>query len=396
MESIIMRALEYEVKRRWSSADEMLAALEAGQARLQANGTSPAALIAPPAPALAPPPGYPLPPGYPAPPPGYPGPYGYPPAGYGYPPRPPRPPRRISQPLAESTTTALWSFKAEDEIRSSALVAKGIVFIGSYDSNIYALNSKSGDFLWKPATEAGVRLHAGLVGRYPHLRLRGPHHLRPGGAAWRSDLVDPYRGAGALSPRVFSGQVYIGSDDQHLYCVDARTGRVYWKYRAWGSIRSTPAVGKNLVFVGSDDGNLYAIESTTGTLKWKFHSNAPDHQLARLRRRPGIYRLERQPSLRRRCGYRLGGLEVPHRALCHLLARAGRGEGLCRLVRRLSVHGGCPIGARGVEVQDRRSGGLVSPIRNGYLYFGSADTFVFTVLTPRTASCAGGSAPAGQ
>src|SRR3954466_8479692 len=48
LESIIMRALEYEVERRWSSADEMLAALEAGQQQMQADGTAPAALAAPP------------------------------------------------------------------------------------------------------------------------------------------------------------------------------------------------------------------------------------------------------------------------------------------------------------------------------------------------------------
>ena len=50
----------------------------------------------------------------------------------------------------------LWIFTAEDEIRSSPVVAGGRVFVGSYDSNLYALNAKTGDFIWKRATEAGI------------------------------------------------------------------------------------------------------------------------------------------------------------------------------------------------------------------------------------------------
>jgi outer membrane protein assembly factor BamB/tRNA A-37 threonylcarbamoyl transferase component Bud32 len=295
MESIIMRALEYEIERRWSSADEMLEALQAGQRQIQTDGLTPQPVAAPvpPAPppgaAVAPaypaPPGYPVPPpGYPAVPPGYPAPGqpGYPPAPYGYPAPayvyPPAPGAPGANPpalvLPESNIDALWSFKAEDEIRGSALVAKGIVFVGSYDSNMYALNSKSGDFLWKTATEAGV---ASTPALWEDTLIFGSEdhtiyalEARRGAVTWVVRTSGPVRS----SARVFSGQVYIGSDDQHLYCLDARTGRQYWKYRTWGAIRASPFIGKGLVFIGSDDSHLYALDSATGSLKWKFHSNA--------------------------------------------------------------------------------------------------------------------------
>ena len=45
---------------------------------------------------------------------------------------------------------------AEDEIRSSPTLHKGVVFVGSYDTNLYALNAKSGEFVWKRATEGGI------------------------------------------------------------------------------------------------------------------------------------------------------------------------------------------------------------------------------------------------
>jgi outer membrane protein assembly factor BamB/tRNA A-37 threonylcarbamoyl transferase component Bud32 len=277
MESIIMRALEYEIDRRWATADEMLAALEEGQRQMQADGTAPAPVAAPPPVVLpapyAAPPGYP--PGYAAPPPGYPAPpYIYPPAPYGYPPPgAPGAPGAASAMIPETTVDALWTFKAEDEIRSSALVAKGIVFLGSYDSNIYALNSKTGDFLWKNPSDAGVASSPAL---WEDILVYGSedHNIyaldaRRGAVLWLFHTAGPVRS----SPRVYSGQVYIGSDDQHLYCLDARTGRVYWKYRTWGPIRSTPLIARNLVFIGSDDHNMYALDSATSALKWKFHAN---------------------------------------------------------------------------------------------------------------------------
>ncbi len=290
MESVVMRALEYEIERRWTSADELLEALQAGQRQMQGDGSAPTPLVTPAAgaaPALAasapvypqPPPGYPAPPpGYPQVPPGYPPP-GYPPAPYGYPPPayayPPPPGTAPAAPvLPESNIDALWSFKAEDEIRGSALVAKGIVFVGSYDSNMYALNAKSGDFLWKTATEAGVAATPAL---WEDTLIFGSEDFtiyaleaRRGAVTW----VVRTSAAVRSSARVSSGQVYVGSDDQHLYCLDARTGRQFWKYRTWGAIRATPFVGKGLVFTGSDDNHLYALDSSTGSLKWKFHSNA--------------------------------------------------------------------------------------------------------------------------
>ncbi len=290
IESVVMRALEYEIERRWTSADELLEALQTGQRQMQGDGPAPTPVVTPAAgaaPALAasapvypqPPPGYSAPPpGYPQVPPGYPPP-GYPPAPYGYPPPayayPPPPGTAPAAPvLPESNIDALWSFKAEDEIRGSALVAKGIVFVGSYDSNMYALNAKSGDFLWKTATEAGVAATPAL---WEDTLIFGSEDFtiyaleaRRGAVTW----VVRTSAAVRSSARVSSGQVYVGSDDQHLYCLDARTGRQFWKYRTWGAIRATPFVGKGLVFTGSDDNHLYALDSSTGSLKWKFHSNA--------------------------------------------------------------------------------------------------------------------------
>lgn len=283
-EALIMRALEYEIERRWESAEAMRAAIEQilgvqgdSQPATTGGGVAPAAGPRPAPPAVAPPAAHGYPPGAPAMPPGYPMPYppGYPmpyPPGY---PMPYPPGAMPGMPAAEVSTQQLWTFAAEDEIRSSPVLHKGMVFIGSYDTNLYAVNAKTGEFVWKRATEGGIASSPAI---WEDLVIFGSEDskvyaldARKGTVVWTHATGGPVRS----SPRVANGQVFVGSDDQHLYCLDAKSGRPFWKYRAWGPIRSSPTPVRSLVFVGSSDGNLYAIDINTSVMKWKFHASGP-------------------------------------------------------------------------------------------------------------------------
>lgn len=166
----------------------------------------------------------------------------------------------------------LWTFTADDEIRSSPLVQRGVVLFGSYDTHLYALNAKTGDFLWKAPTKAGICASPTLAG---DLVLVGSEDNyiyafdgRRGTQEWS------YRTGMAIrsSPKVFKDNVFVGSDDQHIYCFNAITGQVNWKYRTWNFVRSSAAFAQGLCFIGSSDGNLYALDVMSGTLKWKLHT----------------------------------------------------------------------------------------------------------------------------
>ena len=54
---------------------------------------------------------------------------------------------------AHSGLAALkWKFKTNGKLFASPAVYKGIVYIGSEDHNLYAVEEKSGKFLWKYTT----------------------------------------------------------------------------------------------------------------------------------------------------------------------------------------------------------------------------------------------------
>ncbi len=76
------------------------------------------------------------------------------------------------------------------------------------------------------------------------------------------------------SPAIANGVVYVGSVDKNLYAIDAVTGTEKWQFKTgsavWSSVYSSPAVVNGIVYVGSNDNNLYAIDTVTGTEKWRF------------------------------------------------------------------------------------------------------------------------------
>jgi outer membrane protein assembly factor BamB len=74
------------------------------------------------------------------------------------------------------------------------------------------------------------------------------------------------------SPAVVDGIVYVGSGDNHVYALDARTGALRWKFKTGDVVHATPAVVDGVVYIGSWDRYLYALDATTGAEIWKFET----------------------------------------------------------------------------------------------------------------------------
>jgi outer membrane protein assembly factor BamB len=91
------------------------------------------------------------------------------------------------------------------------------------------------------------------------------------------------------SPAVYNGTVLVGSNDHHLYAVNATDGTLQWKFDTKGAVASSPAVANGVAFIVSLSGSLYAVDAATGTQKWKFDT-AGEHRFTA----PGVHGL--QPS----------------------------------------------------------------------------------------------------
>ncbi len=166
--------------------------------------------------------------------------------------------------------TMLWSFKTEEEVRSSPMLAHNTVYIGSYDYNLYALDAGSGAFKWKFATEGGICCTPASAG---DLVIFGSEdhqvyaiNAQTNTEAWTYRTWNHVRS----SPRVFQDMVVVGSDDGFVHALDLRAGRQLWKFKTWREVRSSAVYQQGIIYIGSDDEHIYAIEAANGREKWNF------------------------------------------------------------------------------------------------------------------------------
>jgi outer membrane protein assembly factor BamB len=71
------------------------------------------------------------------------------------------------------------------------------------------------------------------------------------------------------SPAIVNGKVYVGSNDNNIYCVDADNGNKIWEFTTGFRVASSPAVSGGVVYTGSDDGYVYAINADNGQKIWQ-------------------------------------------------------------------------------------------------------------------------------
>jgi eukaryotic-like serine/threonine-protein kinase len=150
--------------------------------------------------------------------------------------------------------TEKWRFAAHSRTTSSPAVAGGLVYFSAFDGNLYAVNADDGQLKWKFQT-AGERRYAGT-----HL-----HGSQPA-AEMMPDPFDFY----LSSPVVWNGAVFFGSGDGSIYSVSAVTGKLIWSFKTGDVVHASPAIADGILFVGSWDSYFYALDVATGKEKWRF------------------------------------------------------------------------------------------------------------------------------
>lgn len=147
--------------------------------------------------------------------------------------------------LDEKTGDFLWKYQTQKPISHSAPLFEGDkIFVGDDSGNLYALNSKTGELVWRKFLDAEV-IHS--------------------------------------SPAFYKGMVFVGTEGtgrsnalpSYLFALDAETGNVSWKFQVdfisekVNLIHGTPAISDNVVYFGSENGYFYALAYDSGKLIWK-------------------------------------------------------------------------------------------------------------------------------
>jgi alcohol dehydrogenase (cytochrome c) len=147
---------------------------------------------------------------------------------------------------------AAWMFHAENtsHLEVTPVVYNGVMYVTAANT-LTALDARAGRELWK--------------------------HER----AVSSGLIDDAAAHKNRGVGLWKNRVYMETDNAHLLCLDARSGRVLWDVpyadsgKGYGAT-SAPLVVKDQVIVGTSGGDsgvrgfLAAYGAETGALRWKF------------------------------------------------------------------------------------------------------------------------------
>ncbi len=161
-----------------------------------------------------------------------------------------------------------WHFQAGGGIHTSlALGMDGTIYAGAEDNKLYAI-SPEGKLRWTFDTGWPI-FNSPTVAGDGTIYIAGNdilYAVNPDGKQkWKVRMEDSIYSAPTIDSE---GRIYVGSDDFRLYALDP-DGGLLWHFNAHDWIRSSPIIGADdSIYFGSSDGTFYAVD-TEGQLKWK-------------------------------------------------------------------------------------------------------------------------------
>jgi len=176
---------------------------------------------------------------------------------------------RYSTSPAPRTSDIAWTYTATAPIRSAATVQDGVVYVGAFKGDFYALDETTGDLIWTYVTDGDIWSSATVANGMVYFTCRDFNiyalDVTTGNRVWNFTTGSQTWS----SPMVYDGVVYFGSNDKIFHALNAITGESVWSFTTGGHIRSSPAIVDGVVYISSQDGYLYALNASTGDQIWR-------------------------------------------------------------------------------------------------------------------------------
>lgn len=174
----------------------------------------------------------------------------------------------------------IWHFEpsiGEEKNRAfygDPVIVDDLIYVAGYDGYLYAI-SKSDGSLWEqpipigenkdsvvggPEYGEGVLLVGSSDGNiygYDVEDISNIWSFETGSKIWTTPLIS-------------EGQAFFGSLDKSFYALDVKDGSLNWSFETGGAIITSPAKVGDKVLFGSFDGVFYALQSESGKELWRF------------------------------------------------------------------------------------------------------------------------------
>ena len=194
--------------------------------------------------------------------------------------------------LQTNSGTVSWKFRTLGKILSSVAFNHGgnIIYFGNTYGHVYALRSSDGSVVWSYKTD-------GAIVASPKVNLDGTVFVgshdkalyaldgKTGSIVWTSVLdcdvwssvaIDDERGLVFTGCASDKSNVVDSEHSSYIFALNATSGKLVWKFLGTKSVFSSPvlAPGGRTVFFASLDHNIYALERETGKLIWSLDTGS--------------------------------------------------------------------------------------------------------------------------
>ena len=190
------------------------------------------------------------------------------------------------------TGKLLWNFTTGFRIKSSPAVVNDRVYIGPDDGYVYCLDAENGSLVWNKSAGGPIPTHFDSAAQLCSSPTVIGSRMFVGSLdtnlycfdANNGNIIWTYKTTGPIcsSPAVADGAVYFTSQtpipNATLYKLDANDASLIWKLQIpyqltaerGTDMMASPTVADGMVFIPSNKDYYYGVNATTGKIEWTY------------------------------------------------------------------------------------------------------------------------------
>ena len=158
-----------------------------------------------------------------------------------------------------------WKYEAGEGTSSTAAIADGLVYVGTDDGRMLALDAGTGKLQWQykstDAIESSPTAVNGLVVFGDEAGVLHACDARTGVVRWTFKAEDRI-----VSSANYAGdRLVFGSYDGHVYCLRIDDGVLLWQYDVEEKVHGTPGITGDYVLAAACDAHLHVIKLSDGS-----------------------------------------------------------------------------------------------------------------------------------
>ncbi len=163
-----------------------------------------------------------------------------------------------------------WRFETTGAVTAAPVIEAGVVYVGSADANVYAIDLETGEQKWATGTGDAIEAPACVVEDSVYVGaadgLLYALNKADGAVRWTYETDGQIVGGTnrTTSPDGERTWILVGSYDSLLHCVDAETGKAVWTYETDNYVNGTPAIDNGKAVFGGCDALIHVVALADG------------------------------------------------------------------------------------------------------------------------------------